>query len=899
MPCRSCNTINNLSLPLTPYLVFVLFLISYNSNSQIKIEGVVKDTSNVSVPFISVIMSSSSHSDNGNILAFTTANSNGYYTLNLNNQNSLDSVYVTFRHLSYDVKSIKVKAKSQVLNPRLTLKNNRLEDVLISTKKNIVIKEDTITYNVKGLKKIKDYTIEEVINRIPGVTIAENGQIKYKNKSISHLYINGVDLLEGRYNIATRGIPAEAVESIEVLQRHNHALIDKKRTPSNKVAFNLNIKDNKNIIFGSLKSDAGLPLLTANIDVTPIYIKNKVQNISSIKANNIGESLESNGTNLTNDNIDFNFLKLDKLDVLNAPNILGEGLTQKFWLDNESLSITNDILVKQKKDFLFKAGVSYNSDDSSIERLSNSIFFFGNDSTEVNQATNNNLKNDNYYIGLSQEVNRANLYFKNKLTLNAYKSRGESFVTQNTLPINYRYDDSRFWISNTLNLKFTIADKILNNALLVEYFNNQENINIFPSVFEDKIPSDFNSEQTNQRVKSEQLNLSAFSQYNIKLGETTLGLTQKISYKAENFGSDLSQQNNEEQTAMNFPFSSDFNLKTFETNSLLKSHYQWKSFKFNLQTELRYLNLSQVESQDINLNNNFIFLQPNFSIHYKVNSKWSFLTDISETTTISNFSELFPGLIVTDFSNLIRNPNDINVTKILSGNLFLKYSNVLRGFFFNNNTSVNHLQSDFTILNTINSSGLIEANFIEQPNLTRTLSNTTSITKTFFRLINTELSYRYSYSLTEQFFNAISQSNINIFHNAAIELNLDNNTWYGITYAGNINYGISRVDEFETTNLFLKHNLELNFYTTAKTRFNLEFESVSSSLSDSDTVNNNSLFNIAFFYKPKKKLFLKASLFNVFNETFFNSIFNNSNVISQTQFSLRPRQFTIGINYSL
>jgi hypothetical protein len=73
---------------------------------------------------------------------------------------------------------------------------------------------DTITYNVNGLKAKKDYTIEEVINRIPGVSIR-----KWANsidKPISHLYINGLDLLEGGYS--TTRIPADAVLEIDVMK---------------------------------------------------------------------------------------------------------------------------------------------------------------------------------------------------------------------------------------------------------------------------------------------------------------------------------------------------------------------------------------------------------------------------------------------------------------------------------------------------------------------------------------------------------------------------------------------------------------------------------------------------------------------------------------------------------
>ena len=132
-----------------------------------------------------------------------------------------------------------------------------------------------------------------------------------------------------------------------------------------------------------------------------------------------------------------------------------------------------------------------------------------------------------------------------------------------------------------------------------------------------------------------------------------------------------------------------------------------------------------------------------------------------------------------------------------------------------------------------------------------------------------------------------------------LELDLDNNTWYGIKYIGNLNYGISKVDAFTTTNTFLKHAVELDFYTTEKSRINLSFESVYSSFSESDDTNTNTLFSASFYYKPHKKLFLRASLINIFNEDVFNSIFSSSNFITQSQFSLRPRQFTIGLNYSL
>ncbi|MBK7635335.1 MAG: hypothetical protein IPJ13_14450 [Saprospiraceae bacterium] len=45
--------------------------------------------------------------------------------------------------------------------------------------------------------KTSDKNIEQVLSRIPGITI-EQGQIRYMGLSISKFYIEGLDMLEGK-----------------------------------------------------------------------------------------------------------------------------------------------------------------------------------------------------------------------------------------------------------------------------------------------------------------------------------------------------------------------------------------------------------------------------------------------------------------------------------------------------------------------------------------------------------------------------------------------------------------------------------------------------------------------------------------------------------------------------
>lgn len=309
------------------------------------ITGHVKDSLNQPVSY--AVVTSVDKNDTDKTLSYTQTEVNGAFKLKIPQTYIKDSVILKVRHISHEMMQLKVAIESQNLNILLKSKKNLLDEVVLKAQKTVRIKGDTIIYNVNRLKRKKDYTIEEVINRIPGVKITENGQILYKDKAISHLYINDVDLLEGKYNIATRGIPANAVENIEVLQRHHHARIDIGKTESEDVAFNLKIKKDRSLIFGSSRADVGTPLLTARADVTPIYLKEKFQDIASLRINNIGKSLKDYGNNLVQGNRLINALKISSANLLSKPNVSGNTISSKYWLDNESLAITNDALFKK------------------------------------------------------------------------------------------------------------------------------------------------------------------------------------------------------------------------------------------------------------------------------------------------------------------------------------------------------------------------------------------------------------------------------------------------------------------------------------------------------------------------------------------------------------------------
>ena len=886
---------------ITILFITIFCFITYSTAAQehFIVQGVVNDTLNAPIAQASFVVSAVQNK--GEIIAFTTSNSNGEFSLRLPKVTVNDTLSITCRHLAFATKTLRVIDKSKALFFILSPKVNALKQVVLEAKKSLTVKGDTITYTVKGLQKTKDYTIEEVIERIPGVVISENGQISYNNKAISHLYINGVDLLEGRYSVATKGIPADAVNTIEILKKHNHALIDKGVTNSNNVAFNITIKKDRSIIFGSTKGDIGVPFVTGKAEITPIIIKNKIQDIASFKINNIGESLSYNGANLTNNLSALDAIKLEHVDVLTAPNTSGYGLSSKYWLDNEALAFTNNVLLKTDKEVILKVAVNYNTTNTTIEKASNTSYFFEDEVTAVNKTTTDNLNTHNYSADVVSEINKKTIYLKNKLLVNGTQSRGASFIVQNNLPLSYNYNKTNLNLSNALEFKTTVNNNILNSALLFEVANYKANTVTSPSVFNASIPSDFVALKTNQNAQSMQANIGGFSNYIVDIGKLKLVLNQSLKYSSENLMSHLFKENDNEQTQFAYPFKSDFNLKTLKTITAINTQFSFKKMTFDIGSNLMFLNLNQKEllNSAINKQRYFLFLQPECNMFYKINQNWDFNFSLAHTARVSNFSQLYNGLILKNYASLVQNPNNFNVFKNVSSSLYFSNKNIVKGLFFNNATTVSRETSRFTFATTLDANGLVEVNATNLPNQSLLLNNSTRFTKRVFKILKTELEYTFNHQISEQLFNGTFQTNINNSHTATVELDLDENTWYALKYKGLLNYGISKINTLKNTNTFLKHNLQLDFYTTKKSRINLELESVKTAFSTSNVKNNNSVFNTSFYYKPSKKLFLRASLINMFNTRFFSSIFNNTNSISQAQFALRERQFTIEFNYSL
>ena len=66
-----------------------------------------------------------------------------------------------------------------------------------------------------------DRSIGDVIAKMPGFDVDKStGKISYEGKPISKFYIEGLDMLGGKYGTATNTLPQGEVGSVQVLRNH-------------------------------------------------------------------------------------------------------------------------------------------------------------------------------------------------------------------------------------------------------------------------------------------------------------------------------------------------------------------------------------------------------------------------------------------------------------------------------------------------------------------------------------------------------------------------------------------------------------------------------------------------------------------------------------------------------
>ena len=150
---------------------------------------------------------------------------------------------------------------------------------------------DTVSYNVSRFTEAQDRSIADVLRKMPGIEVAKSGEIRYNGQPINNFYIEGLDMLDGRYGQATNNIAPQDVASVEVMENHQPIKALKDIVFSDRAAINLRLKPHAKARWtGTLRGGAGWSPALWNGALFAMRIGARGQSMVNLKTDNTGQN---------------------------------------------------------------------------------------------------------------------------------------------------------------------------------------------------------------------------------------------------------------------------------------------------------------------------------------------------------------------------------------------------------------------------------------------------------------------------------------------------------------------------------------------------------------------------------------------------------------------------------
>ena len=214
------------------YIIILLFIFT-KSYTQNNLKLNFYDVNNKIIEDVYVIIKN----NNNKIVESLITNEYGFVTFNINKKYySLTFTKLGFIEEEYLIKDIIDKKISKII---LEESVEELDEVVVQSNRNITIKNDTIVFNADSFKQGNEQVLEDLLKKIPGLSVSDNGTIKVGNQEVEKVMIDGDDMFEKGYKILTKNMPVNPIDKIEIYQNYSNNKHLKGIENSTKVALNL------------------------------------------------------------------------------------------------------------------------------------------------------------------------------------------------------------------------------------------------------------------------------------------------------------------------------------------------------------------------------------------------------------------------------------------------------------------------------------------------------------------------------------------------------------------------------------------------------------------------------------------------------------------------------------
>ena len=706
-------------------------------HAQIKFVGKVLDTLQLPLEKASVVAINNATNA---LDAFAMTNDKGLFSLKLKEKTEY-KIQVSYFGLQ-SLNEILTTA-SENLEKNFTLRADiSLDEVVV--KMPVIIRGDTLIYDADSFKNGSERKLKDIIDKLPGVEINDDGQIEVEGKVVNKLMVNGKDFFEGDTKLGTNNIPSSAVDKIQVLKNYGEVgQLSRVRNNQDNVAINIKLKEGKESFWfgnitaggGNSTSDSRYVFQPKLFYYSPKYTVNFIGDL-----NNIGELAltrrdlrgftggfrtpsSQSGTNISLGNNSLNFLTNQN----NALQIENKLATANFsYSPNKKLDLGGFLI--------------FNSNKTSSKEIS--FIQYTRQSFQIPNETTNEISLERS----NQALAKWNASYKPNVDIQmdydfyyqtAQDSQNQSILSSVVGLTTQKEEVAPFSINQNLNYYYTLNEKNIfaleakhllkdedpfYNAILV---NTPDGADAFDNT---AIALGLNTSllsynlSQNRHIKSNQLD-AKLDYYYIINGKSNLNVTLGTIASRQDFNSNIFQFLKDGQSLAPVPNFNDgraTNDVQFNFSDVyLGVHYRFRTgiFTFTPGFSVHAYGNKNIQNKTT-VQNNFLRLLPDFETRIQIKKGETMTLNYRMQNQFTDVTRLASGLVLNNYNSIqygapdLQNALSHNMSLLYSSFNLFNYTNVFVRMAYSSN--IDQIRNTTNFENIIRTSTFFNSSFADE-----------------------------------------------------------------------------------------------------------------------------------------------------------------------------------------
>lgn len=870
------------------YFLWSFFLFVKVIFGQETVKGSITDKQGIPVEGANVSLLSP---DKEEIIAYTFSDHEGKYEIVFDS--SLQELYLSVSAMNYSKQGKKIANHSEKYDFTLSGEQIQLKEIVVKARP-IQRRGDTINYSVKSFAQSQDRSLQDVLKRLPGIEVEKSGRVLYQGAPINKFYIEGLDLLGGRYNIANKNLPHDEISSIQILENHQPVKMLDSLVFSDKAALNIKLK-NKVTAAGTATLGAGAKPLLWYANISPMFFSRKRQYILSYQTNNTGENLAEQMQNFSISSEDR--LATQSYPWLSLPQATPPLVSPIYWDRNNAHFLTGSYLQKLRKDYLLRLNTWYSNNYQQVSGSSR-ISYFNNDETRsVAEVMKNSIFSNTLQAEVQVNKNEKDYYFNNIFNYESYWNTAEARLASNQKAFRQELTNTSFAFSNYLTTLLPMGKQIYNFKSYVFYSRLPQSLAITPGVFADLFPYSI-ATSLKQDLTLNHYYTNNYIGFNT--GWKKISFMNKLGFIAEGkkLNTDILA---EEEKTFDRDFYNDLAMRTTQLYAQTNLETFVKQWHFGIELPLtaqftHWEDAALLPKQHRNL----IKFEPSLFLRWKSNSYWEFSTKLAQDKNIGGIESLYAGYILRNYRNLQHTSGILPETRIVYYTLKAEYKNPLESIFAYINYRYNHIHNNLMYSTTLQENGATLLDAVVRDNVGKSHHYTLHADK-YFGQLKTNLSFtgQWINAKAEQIFNAKRGEH----KTHRLSLNIKLQTRFSRKLRTEYQGGFSREQSFWETkaqNPIVRqaHSIEMLYALLKNQTITAQAEWIKNSLFSGSKMYlfSNLKYQLSL---EEKKVDFEILWNNIFNVKEYQKVFVTTVSAIEETFRVRPMQWVAKVRFRL